>query len=289
MSPVTDGLTNWGRWGANDEIGCLHLMTPDVIKRAAGLVRTGKAYSLGMPLDSRGPQWPLRHKTWKVTTFRSHAEGRGSCDDVVTLHSHSSTHMDALCHVWYEDTLYNGASATEHIVSSGATRNSIDKVPFIVGRGVLLDVAASKGVEHLEVGEPITATDLDRCASEQGVEIGASDIVIVRTGWLRVFREDPKLFNSGEPGLDMSTLQWLRGHDVMAIGADNHGVEVMESIPPDDIPFHRVAIRDLGLYLLENLNLEVLAEDGVKEFLLVITPLRLTAGVGSPINPVAIT
>lgn len=288
MSAAKDGLTNWGRWGASDEIGCLNLMNPDVIKRAAGLVRTGRAYSLGMPLDAHGPQWPLRHKTWRVTTFRRVAGGRGSCDDVVTLHSHSSTHMDALCHVWYEDTLYNGASVTEHIASSGATRSSIDKVPFIVGRGVLLDAAASKGVEHLDVGEPITASDLDRCAREQGVAIGASDIVIVRTGWLRVFRKDPELFNSGEPGLDMSTLSWLKERDVMAVGADNHGVEVMARIPPDDIPFHRVAIRDLGLYLLENLNLEELAGDGVREFLLVVAPLRLTAGVGSPINPVAI-
>lgn len=288
MSPLIEGLTNWGRWGAEDEVGSLNLMSPEVIRRAAGLVKTGKAYSLGMPLDARGPQWPLRHKTWKVTTFRS-TEGRGSCDDVVTLHSHSSTHMDALCHVWYEDRLYNGASASEHVVSSGATRSSIDKVPFIIGRGVLLDVAASRGVEHLGAGEAITAADLDACADEQRIEIRPADIVIVRTGWLRVFRSDPALFNTGEPGLDMSTLRWLGRHDVLAVGADNHGVEAMERIPPDDIPFHRVAIRDLGIYLLENLNLEELAADRVKEFLLVVSPLRLTEGVGSPINPVAIT
>src|SRR5262245_22833621 len=195
----TNDLTNWGRWGAEDERGSLNLITPALIKHAAGLVKTGKAYSLAMPLEATGPQWPMRHKTWRVTTFRNDPAASGSADDVVTMHSHSGTHMDALCHVWYHNEFYNGFKASENISSNGATRNSIDKVPFIVGRGVLLDIAGWKGVDHLGVGEAVTATDLDQCAESQGVKLQAGDILLVRTGWLRVFETDRTLFDSGEP------------------------------------------------------------------------------------------
>jgi len=283
-----DVPSNWGRWGAADQLGCLNLLTDDVVRRAATLVRLGKVYSLGMPLEAAGPQWPMRHKTWRVTTYRNDAERKGSADDVITMHSHSGTHIDALSHVWYDGKLYNGFDVGEHLSSAGATRNSIDRLPSIAGRAVLLDVAGHRGVDHLELGEAIGAAELDACAGATGVEIGAGDILLVRTGWLRVFATDRARFDRGEPGLDTSTLAWLRERDIVAVGSDNHGVEVMATIPPADIPFHRVAIRDLGMYLLENLRLDELAADGVRECFFVVAPLRLTSGVGSPINPLAI-
>jgi kynurenine formamidase len=282
-------ISNWGRWGADDELGTLNLLTPEIVKAAAELVKTGKVYSLSMPLEAEGPQWPQRHKTWRVTTFRNPPNERGGADDVITLHSHSGTHMDALCHVWYENQLYNGHSAAEHVTSAGATRNSIDRVPYIVGRGLLLDIAGWKGVDHLQLGEAVTATDLDACAAAQGVTVRPGDLLLVRTGWMRIFRRDKALYNSGEPGIDTSTIPWLKAHDVVAVGADNQAVEVMTEIPPAQLPVHAAAIRDLGIYLLENLNLEALAADRVYESLLVIAPLQLTAAVGSPINPIAIT
>jgi kynurenine formamidase len=283
-----DNLSNWGRWGSEDEQGSLNLITPILVKEAASLVKIGKVYSLAMPLEADGPQWPQRHKTWRVTTYRNDPTDSGGADDVVTLHSHSGTHMDALCHVWYHNQLYNGFDATENVSSNGATRNSIDKVPYIVGRGILLDIAGWKGVDHLELGEPITASELSQCAQSQQIRPRGGDILLVRTGWLRVFEKDPVLFNKGAPGVDLSTLPWLKQHDIVAIGADNHGVEVMPTIPPAGVPFHRVAIRDLGIYLLEYLNLEELATDQAYEFFFMVAPLKLTAGVGSPINPIAI-
>jgi kynurenine formamidase len=282
-------LTNWGRWGAEDQRGSLNLITPALIKQAAGLVKTGKTYSLAMPLEAEGPQWPARHKTWKVTTFGGAQIGMGGSDDVVMMHSHSGTHIDALCHIWHDNQLYNGYTASEHVTSSGATRNSIDRAPFIAGRGVLLDIATWKGVKHLKLGEAITADDLDLCAAAQGITLQAGDILLVRTGWMRLFSENRALFNSGEPGLDMSTLPWLQAHDIVGVGADNHAVEVLSQMPPMTLPFHPVAIRDLGIYLMENFNLEALAADKIYECLLVIAPLPLTGAVGSPINPIAIT
>lgn len=185
--------------------------------------------------------------------------------------------------------MYNGFDGSEHVTSSGATRNLIDNVPCIIGRGVLLDIAGWKGVEHLGLGEPVTADDLDQCAEAQNIKVHSGDISLLRTGWMRVFSKDRILFDSGEPGIDASTLPWLKDHDVIAIGADNHAVEVLESIPPTDLPIHRHAIRDLSIYLMENFNLEELAADKAYESLVIIAPLQLTAGAGSPINPIAIT
>jgi kynurenine formamidase len=124
--------------------------------------------------------------------------------------------MDALCHFWVDNQLYNGFAANEHVTSKGATRNSIDNVPYIVGRAVLLDVAKWKGKNHLALGEAVTADDLDGCAAAQGVTIQAGDILLVRTGWMQVFSTDRALYDTGEPGLDTSTLRWLKEHDVVA-------------------------------------------------------------------------
>lgn len=281
-------ISNWGRWGAEDQRGALNILTPEMVKNAAKVVKSGKVYSLSMPLEAEGPQWPTRHKTWRVTTFNNPLEGRGGADDVVTMHSHSGTHMDALCHIWYENQFYNGYKASENISSTGATRNAIHNVPHIVGRGVLLDIAGWKGVDHLQLGEAVTADDLDACAAAQGVTVQAGDLLLVRTGWIKMFNSNRPLYNEGEPGVDESTLPWLQAHDVVAIGADNQAVEVFSGMPPAHLPFHMVAIRDLGLYLLENLNLEQMAADKVWESLLVVAPLQLTGAIGSPINPIAL-
>lgn len=290
MSDATsERLTNWGRWGADDQRGSLNLLTPDVVVQAATLVKTGRVYSLSMPLAADGPQWPARHKTWKVTTHRSvGTPGPGAADDVVTMHTHSGTHMDALCHYFYDDHLYNGYRASEHITSAGITRNAIDNVPALVGRGVLLDIAGWKGVDHLEQGEAITAADLDQCAAAEGVEIRSGDLLLLRTGWMRIFAEDPERYNSGEPGIDDSTLPWLQAHNIVGVAADTNAVEVIEQYPKPRMSVHESAIRDLGIYLMENFNLEVLAADRVYECLLVVAPLQFTGGAGSPINPVAI-
>jgi kynurenine formamidase len=279
---------NWGRWGQDDQQGTLNLITSEEIRTAARLVKKGKVYSLSMPLDADGPQFPMRHKTWKTTSLLNVGEGIGFSDDVVIMQSHSGTHMDSLCHVWSDYQLYNGFDAREHVTSFGSTRNSIDNVPAIVGRGILLDIAGWKEVRNLALGETISASDLNRCAASQNTTIATGDIVLVNTGWMNIFAQNRALFDSGEPGLDMSCIEWLQQQDISAIGADTHGVEVIATMPPPGLPFHFAAIRDLGLYLLENLRLQPLADDKQYEFLFVAAPLPLTSAVGSPINPLAI-
>ena len=285
----TEELSNWARWGKTDQKGTLTLTTPELIKAASGLIRTGKTYSLSVPLETHGAQWPPRHKMWRTTEFTKNKVGRNSSGDALVMHSHSGTHIDALCHIWYDDKLYNGFDTSEHMTSHGVTRNSIDNVPFLVGRGVLLDVAGWKGVDHLQLAEPITADDLDACAAAQQIEIRAGDLLLVRTGWINVLEQDRALFEAGEPGLDESTLPWLKKHDISAVAVDNLAVEVLESIPPDDLPIHRIGIRDLGLYLIELLDLDELATDRAYESFVVIAPLQISGGAGSPVNPIAIT
>src|SRR5438445_5427846 len=182
-------INNWGRWGDSDELGTLNLMTPERIVAAARLVKRGKIYSLSVPLEKDGPQHPMFHKTWQVT-FLTADPTPGAfnvADDVVTMVTHSGTHIDALGHCWKDGTMWNGRSA-DHITSYGINWAGIQNVAGLVTRGVLLDIAAHKGVPHLDLGEVVTPEDMDDCARAQGVEVRAGDVLLIRTGWYTVFQ-----------------------------------------------------------------------------------------------------
>lgn len=283
--------SNWGRWGDDDQRGTANLLSAEGVLTAARLVQRGKVYSLAAPLSPSGPNLPTRRPTWHVVTTRPRPSGGDdmSADDVVMMHTHGTTHIDALCHIYVGDTLYNGHPASA-LQPYGAQKCGVDNVGPIVSRGVLLDIAGWRGVERLESGEPIEPDDLDACARAQGTEIRAGDVVLVRTGWWRLFGqgdEAQQQFYAGEPGPSGECGAWFREHDIVALGADNPGVEVVGSWG-DPLPVHRAVIWGCGGYLLEFLDLEALAADRVYEFLFVATPLKLDGGVGSPIAPVAI-
>jgi kynurenine formamidase len=292
IRPEDRGIpSNWGRWGADDERGTANLLSDAGVLAAAGLVKRGKVYSLTAPLSPSGPNLPTRRPTWHVVTTRTRPSGGDdrSADDVVMMHTHGTTHIDALCHIFVGDSLYNGHPASS-LQPFGAQKCGIDNIGPLVGRGVMLDVAAWRGVERLEAGEPIEPDDLDACAAAQGVEVRAGDIVLVRTGWWPQFNageEGRRAFYEGEPGPSGACGEWFRERDVVALGADNPGVEAVASWM-DPLPLHRAVIWGCGGYLLEFLDLEALATDRVYEFLFVATPLKLEGGVGSPIAPIAI-
>jgi len=212
-----------------------------------------------------------------------------AADDYIIMPTHSGTHIDALAHVWTGDELYNGHSAN-YVRSYGATRCGIDKMGPLVGRGVLLDVAATKGVEVLDAGYVITASDLEACANLNGVQVGEGDTVLVRTGWLKARVGTPELFHSNQPGIGLDAARWLASRDVVAVGADNSSVEAMDWDGRRTTPnvVHQMLIREFGIPLMELMTLEGPAQDGVHEFLLVVAPLPIKGGVGSPVNPVAI-
>jgi kynurenine formamidase len=283
--------SNWGRWGDEDQRGTANLLSNDGVLAAAQLIGTGKVYSLAAPLSPNGPNLPTRRPTWHVVTHGRRASGGDdmSADDVVMMHTHGTTHIDALCHIFVGDTLYNGHPA-ETLTPYGAKKCGIDNVGPIVGRGVLLDMATFRDRQRLESGEPITPDDLDACAKAEGVEIRAGDIVLVRTGWWQLHGEGAearKAFYDGEPGPDGDCGNWFQARDIVALGADNPAVEVVASWR-DPLPLHRAVIWGCGGYLLEFLDLEALAGDRAYEFMFVATPLRLDGGIGSPIVPLAI-
>lgn len=297
-------VSNWGRWGADDERGTLNLVTPEVVQRAAGCVRRGRVFSLGLALDADGPQRgvagrfnPLHYMTAIGEPLGGGDLGFRYSDDVVHMPLQCATQWDALAHVHYEGQLYNGFPADQALDASGASRCGIDKAAAdaVVSRGVLLDVARQRGVERLAPDVVIGPADLDAAAEAAGAEPGPGDVLLVRTGHIRVFTEerDRKRFAGAQPGLGMDCAEWLRERDVAAVCADNVAVETLPgNVPGLAIPLHMLCIRDMGMLFGEMLDLEALArdcaEDGVHEFLFSAPPLAVTRGVGSPVNPLAV-
>ncbi|MCW2634393.1 MAG: cyclase family protein [Blastococcus sp.] len=294
-------VSNWGRWGDDDERGTLNLIGPAQLIDAAGLVRTGKMFALGIPFDDQGPQdGGIRGNPARLMKETgAHPQGFPGAfryaDDYVFMALQSASQWDALAHVHYDGALYNGFPSSS-VDFRGAGRCAVTNLsPGVAGRGVLLDVARWRGVDWLDVGTRIGPEDLDEVARAQGVEVRAGDILLVRTGWRRRFLSDldRRAFRAGEPGLSVRCAEWLRRHDVAAVGSDNFAVEVLPGEYPDEyLPLHMIAIRDMGMPLAEILDLESLAEDcaddGVFEFLFTGPPLSFTGGVGSPVNPLAL-
>jgi kynurenine formamidase len=296
-------LGNWGRWGDEDERGTLNLITPDVVRAATQTVTTGKTYSLALPiqrqgvpiLDYRGApmRLALTHQS-DVGMFEAYGapDHVGANEDVIVLASHNETHMDALCHVFSERRLYNGFPAESVSVAAGATKLGIDKVRSIVGRAVLLDMPGFLGVERIEAPHIFTGEELLACARDEGVEIRAGDILLVRTGWIDAFLEaagaggDDALLM--QPGIGLDAARTIAELDVAAIGCDNSAVE---AIPFDENRFlcvHIELLVKLGLPLIEHLMLAEMAADRCYESLFVAAPLPVVGGTGSPVNPTAI-
>lgn len=293
-------LSNWGRWGPDDQIGTLNFITPERIRRASALVRRGRVFDLSLALDEHGPQpggngrYNAQHTMTQIDTQRP--AGMAVFDDEVRMALQGSTQWDSLAHVGYDGYLYNGVPVGT-VTEDGAEFNSIDRTADrIVGRGVLLDIARAVGKDELPGGFEVTAELLSLAEERSGTEVGPGDILLVRTGWQRIFdRGDRDRFmdRSLAPGLGLSSSRWLRDRDVAALAADTQAVEVK---PPRDggatHPVHMVLIRDMGMTLGELFDLEALAadcaEDAVYEFLFVAPPLKITGAVGSPVTPLAI-
>ena len=293
-------LRNWGRWGADDEMGTLNLITPDKLVAAGALIKRGTTFDLGIPFDANGPQpgggrinpVHLMSQTGDNQVFPG---GFRYADDYIFMPLQGASQWDALSHVFYDGQLYNGFESREVSVH-GASHCSIDKIAKgVAGRGVLLDIARLKGVDWLAAGEVITPGDLDAAERAQGVRVGSGDILVFRTGWRRFFleRKSAAEFMAGEPGLGQDCCDWLHEREVAAVASDNWAIEVLPGEDPNaTLQVHMVLIRDMGMTLGEILDLEELAADcaadGVYEFFFCAPPLKVTQGVGSPINPLAI-
>jgi kynurenine formamidase len=296
-------LSNWGRWdagGERDQRGTTNLITPDRIAAAAGLVRGGTVFDLGIPLGSDGPQAGGGRINPVLLFSETGADQRfpGAfhyADDYVFMPLQSASQWDGLAHVFYDDLLYNGFPASS-VSPHGARHLSIEhQAKGIAGRGVLVDVARHRGVDWLAAGEVITPGELDAALAAQGTELRGGDILAVRTGWRRKFLADGDAasFMAGEPGLGLDCCAWLHAHDVAAICSDNWAIEALPGeVDGEVLPVHMVLIRDMGMTLGEILDFEELAADcaadGRYDFFLTAPPIKFRGAVGSPINPLAI-
>ena len=301
---IAKRVSNWGRWGADDQRGTLNLITPEVVRRAAACVKRGVAFSLGVEFGADGPQTgsvvgrfnPQHYMTAIGQPFPVPG-GFHFSDDVVVMPLQCATQWDSLAHVHYDGRLYNGYLADEVLSAAGTEKNGIENLARggIMSRGVLLDVARAHGVVRLTPGTPITPHDLDAAAARQGVSFEAGDILLLRTGHINTWLEDDdrETYLWQGPGLGIDCIEWLRERDLAAVCADNTAIEVMPCEDPDlHYPVHLLGIRDMGMPFGEIFYLEELAADceadGVWEFQLCAPPLAVTGGIGSPINPLAV-
>jgi kynurenine formamidase len=295
-------LSNWGRWGEDDEVGTLNFVTPEKIAAASRLVQKGMVFDLGMPFDAKGPQSgaglrfnPIHMMSFTPMDTWGSPDGFIAADDIVIMGLQCATQWDALCHIGYDGLLYNNTPASAVNSLHGATRNAFSKcVDKLVSRGVLLDIARLKGIDRLEDSTEITSEDLSAAEAAQGVKVESGDILLVRTGTYQWFLEgNAERFMGPEPGLGLSTAEWLYERQVAAVALDNWAVEVWPSkIEGSTIPFHMVAIRDMGLTLGEMFNLEELStdcsKDGVWEFLFTGGGLKISNSAGSPATPLVL-
>jgi kynurenine formamidase len=303
--------SNWGRWGQADQRGTANLITPDLVRDATRHVEHGRVVPLGIEFNQLGPQTGANGRfnclRYSIATGTDHTEGRqlwgpspiprqmGYADDVVHLHLQSATHWDSLCHIFHRGKMYNGFPADE-VTSIGAARNGTEALKAsLVGRAVLLDIPAAKGVESLDDGYAITIEDLDAAAELESVEVRRGDIVLLRTGQLgRCLKDGWGTYAAGDaPGLSFYTLPWIHERGIAAIASDTWGVEVRPNDLPDSFqPFHVPAIVYMGLALGEIFNFERLAEEcaTLKRFdmLVIAPPLAVTGSAGAPPCPVAI-
>ncbi|WP_225803702.1 cyclase family protein [Streptomyces sp. NK15101] len=298
---IAERVNNWGRWGADDEIGTLNLITGDVVRAAVGEVRTGRRIPLALPLKEDGVQAGLIpgriNPLHSMVQINQEIFGPGTVacsDDAVTMGLQAATHWDALTHVSHSGRIYNGRPATTITAHSRAEFSGIDKAAPIVSRGVLLDVARAKGVDRLPGGHAVTPEDLAEAEEFGRVTVRAGDIVLVRTGQIQVYLAgDRHGYGFPSPGLSVRTPEWFHARDVAAVANDTLTFEIF---PPEIenlwLPVHALDLVEMGMHQGQNWNLEALstacAEEGRYGFLLSAMAEPFVGGTGTPVAPVAI-
>ncbi|MGO3931249.1 cyclase family protein [Rhodopseudomonas pseudopalustris] len=282
------------KWGPDDEIGAANYLTPELALKAAQLVKTGKVYALGIPVDTKTPAYPPRgFKITVVQPGQAGSPGMGPSkttynDDIIEGWVGVGSQIDGLGHIGVEHVYYNGNKIADFGDPTGLKKLGIDKLPPMVTRGVLLDMAAHFGTDIVKEGTAFNVKEIEEVAKKQGVEIRQGDVVLFHTGWLGLIGKDDKRYNSGEPGVGVEGAKYLTSKGVVAVGADTWGVEVIPFESKNIFEVHQILLPMNGTYILENMNTADLAKDKVYEFMFVLGQPRFKGAVQSMINPVAI-
>lgn len=286
-------LSNWNRWGKDDQMGAINLITPAKRKQAAALVREGYSVSLARDTEKEkavdNPQ-PFGHSmTWTGAS----TPGQFSLDAYsVSYHGYAHTHMDALCHMFYQGKMYNGYPQ-ETVTKAGAEKLSV--IAFkngIVSRGILIDIPRLKGIDYLEPSTPIYPEDLDAWEKMAGVKVSSGDIIFIRTGrWARRAAKGPWNVSANSAGLHASCMKWIHQRDVAMVGSDAASDLMPSGVEGVVQPIHQLLLVAMGTPIFDNCDLEALSQAAAArkrwEFLLTAAPLAVPGGTGSPLNPLA--
>jgi kynurenine formamidase len=290
--PPADNQRCPSKWGAGDERGAGNHMKPATVMKAAQLIKTGEIIEIGHPY---GPEMPLSStRQFNVHTKRTfmnpQSNRRGSNEELLTSEiGQVGTQFDGFAHQSIDNSHYNCFKTDEISSRTGFTKLGIEKVGTLLTRGVLIDVAALKGVPVLPDTYEITAQDLQQALQRQNVALQAGDAVLIHTGWGTLWGKDNARYMKTCPGIGVGAAEWLMKQDPILLGADNWPVEVAPN--PDkeiSLPLHQIALVVNGVHLLENLKLDELAAKKVYEFAFVFQPLKLRGFTGSPASPTAV-
>ena len=292
-----NSLSNWGRWGPEDELGTLNLITPEKIAQAGTLVKEGISVTCARLIVPEGAadvtSIPPLH--WMVRTGESApANGGGGASDFFgfSFHGLTITHLDALCHQFWDGKMYNGKDAALVTADQKATAGHIDRAQNgFVTKGVMLDITKVKGKQWLDPGEPVFTEDLEAAEAAQGVRVVEGDALMLRLGWYKRRLElgPPE---AGRPGLHAETIPWLHERGVSILAGDASQDMDPAGYPNLGLPVHRVGIVAMGLWLIDAANCEELAKVCERlnryDFMFVVAPLRFKNATGSPVNPLAV-
>jgi kynurenine formamidase len=298
LDALFEGLSNWTRWGPDDELGTLHFLTDERRAAAAALVSTGQAISLAHDLATEpmpDHPHPVQHHMLASGDARDSngITGYEAARDHLALDIHGlwTTHVDALSHIFVRGRMYGGRPASD-VRSDGARANTVlSMADGVIGRGVLLDVPRALGVAFFDGTEVVTVADLEATEAHQGVRVGPGDVLLV--AWGREPRRGSRRGFDGFSGLHPECLPWLAEREVAVLGSDGIS-DPMPFIGTPDWPFpvHQIGIVAMGLPLIDNVRLAPLGERcaglGRWEFLFTMAPLRIPKGTGCPVNPVAV-
>jgi kynurenine formamidase len=291
-------------WGADDEIGRLNLITEQSRSEILSRISGGRSYDLSVEYFIGMPSWQAagdpHYRIWMThtpggtvvddplgvgQTMNEHVSYTGSA---VSMYTHTGTHIDSLNHFGLDGKIWNGFSAADHLGDRGWQVAGAENIPPIIARGVLIDVATAKGVDMLADGYRVTRDDLINALGQQGVELHEGDVVLIRTGWMKLY-EDASAFMANSPGLGMAAAKFLvEENGAMIVGADNLSFEAFPSeVDGNYVPIHTYLLAQHGVPILELVNLEGLAEDRVYEFAFVGASLKLRGADAAPIRPIA--
>jgi len=297
MLPATSQSEDWypSKYGSEDSLGALNLLSTERVVAASRLVRSGKTYALGVITGRNSPAFGSRaFNLIVIPGGDGSGAGLGSNqatfnDDFLASHLGIGTQIDGLGHLGIDNRYYNGVHQSDFFQPDGLTRFGTHTIPPIVTRGVLLDIAALRGVDVLAEGTAINRAEIDAAAKRQGVELREGDVVLFHTGWQGLAASAPEKFIAGSPGLGMAGAKYLAELGAVAVGADTWALEVLPPEDPEEaFPVHQLLLAKNGVYILENIETAELAADGAHEFMFVASAPRFEGAVQMVVNPVAI-